>query len=558
MPVTSDVNDNPERSANMFDLLIRGGRIVDGTGNPWFWGDIGIADGKIAGIGSFGSSAARRVLDADGLIVAPGFIDMHTHSDLTLLANPLAESSIRQGVTTEVVCSCGLGPAPITDEAVELLKHSLAFVPDGLSWNWRSFNDLLESYGRAGGTSTNVVPLVPQGAIRISAMGFDNRKPTQDELNYMKRLVAESMDAGGFGFSTGLIYTPGKYALMEELVELSREAAVRGGIYVSHIRGEGNTLIESVEEAIEIGRRAGLPVHISHHKASGKQNWGKVKLTLEMMEAARSRGQDVTCEVYPYVAGSTSLTTLIASWAHEGGIKALVERLENPDMRERLKREMRDGLPGWENMAHANGWENLVIAWVKSGRRPDLEGRNLKELAEREAKSPEDFVIDLLISEKDMAAFDCVYLVLFSMSEDDVRTVLRHPLAMIGSDGRAVAPYGVLRRGKPHPRYYGTFPRVLGKYTRDEGVLSLQDAIRKMTSAPAQRLGLKDRGLLREGFRADICVFDPDQIADTATFQDPHQYPVGINYVIVNGHVTVELGVHTGARGGVVLRKNRM
>ena len=542
----------------MLDFIIKGGKIIDGTGNPWFRGDVGVQGGRIALTGDLRGVPSRRTITADGLVVAPGFIDMHTHSDLTLLANPRAESSIRQGITTEVVCSCGLGPAPATDESVPLLKDSIAFVPDGLDWSWRTFDDFLNTYAKNGGTSTNVVPLVPQGAIRIAAMGFDNRKPTGAELAYMKSLVAQAMDVSGWGFATGLIYTPGKFAETDELVELAKEAAVRGGIYVSHIRGEGETLIDAVAEAIEIGRRARLPVHISHHKASGKKHWGKVETTLHMMEEARKEGLDVTCEVYPYVAGSTSLTTLLASWAHEGGIRALVERLENPDLRQRLKREMREGLPGWENMAVADGWDNLLIAWVKSGRRPDIEGRSIADLARAEGKDPEDFVMDLLISEKDVAAFDCVYLVVFSMDEEDVKTVMRHPLCMIGSDGRAVAPYGVLRRGKPHPRYYGTFPRVLAKYVREDTVLTLEEAVRKMTSAPAQRLGLKDRGLLREGLRADIVVFDPERVQDTATFQDPHQYPKGIPYVVVNGEVTIEESEHTGARAGIVLRKNRL
>jgi N-acyl-D-amino-acid deacylase len=541
----------------MYDLLLQGGKIMDGAGNPWYWGDVAVTGGKIAAIGNLKGAPAKRTIDVSGLMVAPGFIDMHTHSDLTLLANPLGESSIRQGVTTEVVCSCGLGPAPTTTEKIPLIKNSIAFVPDGLDWSWRTFDDFLNKYGEIGGTSTNVVPLVPQGAIRIAAMGFDNRVPTDTELAYMKRLVAESMEAGGWGFATGLIYTPGKYAQTQELIELSREAAVRGGIYVSHIRGEGETLLESVDEAMAIGKTAGMPVHISHHKASGKANWGKVNDSLRMMEEARAGGLDVTSEVYPYTAGSTSMTTLLASWAHEGGILALFERLENPEMRARLKKEMREGLPGWENMALANGWENMVIAWVKSGRRPDVEGRNLAELAARDGKDPEDFVIDLLISEKDMAAFDCVYMVAFSMDEDDVRTVLKHPLCMIGSDGRAVAPYGILKRGKPHPRYYGTFARVIGKYAREEKVISMQEAVRKMTSMPAQRIGLRDRGLLREGFRADITVFDPDKIIDRSTYAEPHQYPAGVPFVIVNGQVTIENGEHAGTRAGHVLRKNR-
>jgi N-acyl-D-aspartate/D-glutamate deacylase len=531
----------------LYDSIIKDGLVVDGTGNPWFRANVGIKDGKIANVGVLSSAKSKEVLDAKGLIVAPGFIDMHAHSELTLLINPRAESKIRQGITTEVVGNCGSSIAPLNDVLREEMGKTTPILEDAkLRLEWSTMDEYLKRL-EGKGVAQNVVTLVGNGNLRVLAMGFEARVPKRDELAEMKRALAQALEEGAFGLSSGLIYTPSCYANTRELVELCKVVVRYGGIYASHIRGEGEGLIDAVKEAIEIGGKSGVPVEISHHKAAGRANWGKVKRTLKLIDEARSRGVDVTCDVYPYLAGSTGLDAVLPPHYWEGGVDRLVERLKDPETRRRLRREMMKGGRGWSSMLKASGWGAIMISYCHGRRK--YEGKAISELARLNGSNPFDFVFDLLIEEK-----ASVGIVNFMMREKDLRAVLKHPASMIGSDSSAAAPYGVLGKGKPHPRTYGTFPRVLGEYARRRNLLTLEEAVRKMTSLPAQKLKLRDRGLIREGFWADITVFDRGAVMDKATYSMPHRYPVGIEYVIVNGKMVIDHGKHTGALPGQALR----
>ncbi|OGD44858.1 hypothetical protein A3K79_03520 [Candidatus Bathyarchaeota archaeon RBG_13_46_16b] len=528
----------------MFDLIVKNGIVVDGTGNPWFKADIGIRDGRISDIGELSSSESKRVLDAKGLVVAPGFIDMHAHSDFSLLVNPLAESKVRQGVTTEVIGNCGSSAAPLNDFLKEEISVASPVLEEAnLKLDWSSMEQYLEKLERKG-IALNVVPLVGNGNIRALVMGYDSQRSSRSELEKMKEAIAETMEEGAFGLSSGLIYPPSCYADTKELIEICKIVAKYGGIYTSHIRGEAETLINSVKEAIQIGKKTGIPVEISHHKASGKSNWGKVKQTLKMVEEARSTGVDVTCDVYPYLAASTGLDALLPSHVWEGGIEKFVEKLKSRKIRRQLMREMKEGQ---SNLSMADGWNTIMIVYCRG--HIEYEGKTIAEIIEQKRIDPFDFVFDLLIEEK-----ASVTTVLFTISEKDMCAVLRHSSSMIGSDSSTKAPYGVLGKGRPHPRTYGTFPRVLGEYVRRKNLLTLENAIRKMTSFPAQKLKLRDRGLLRLGMWADVTVFNPEKIRDKATYANPHQYPVGIKYVIVNGKVIIANGKHTRELPGKALR----
>jgi len=526
----------------LFDVAIKNGYLIDGTGNPWFKADIGIKGGKVLEIGDLNSKDANRIIDAKELLVSPGFIDMHSHSEYSLLVNPKAESKIRQGVTTEVNGNCGDSPAPIEGITAEAAEEAKEYE---LDMDWSTLGEYLDRLERQG-VALNVAQLVGHGTIRTAVMGHENRPPTREELNKMKELVAQAMEDGAFGMSTGLFYLPGGFASTEEVIELCRVVAKYGGIYTSHIRGEGDPLIEAVAEAIEIGEKANIPVQISHHKACGVENWGKVEKTLRMIEEARSRGVDVTCDVYPYEACGAGLVSLIPNWAHEGGVDKLRGRLKDPKNLERFKKEMLRGLPGWESTVKQSGWGRIkVIGW--KGHK-EFEGKTIAEIAELKGVDPFDLTFDLIIKKENPEMID------LAMNDKDVCAVIKHPLSMVGSDGWALAPYGVLGERKTHPRSYGTYPRVLGKYVREEKVLTIENAIRKVTSSPAQKLCLRDRGILREGMWADVVVFNPKTVIDKATYEDPHRYPEGIEYVLVNGKIVVDKGEHTGALPGKVLR----
>jgi len=387
----------------------------------------------------------------------------------------------------------------------------------------------------------NVATLVGHGMVRINAMGFDDRQPTPQELQRMKELVEQALDDGAFGLSSGLIYPPGIFSRSEEMIELCKVVAAKGGMYATHIRNEADEVLAAVEEAIRVAEASGVPLELSHHKSAGRSNWGKCRQTLAMMEASRERGFDVTCDVYPYIAASTSLKTLLPPWMHDGGIAALLERLRQPDIQERIRREIANGLPGWENSAKNTGWDGVMIAYCQ--KHSEYEGKTLQQLADLEKQDPADMLFRIILEEEGLALMN-----IFLMCEEDVQTIIRHPLSMIGSDA-------IPSTGKPHPRFYGTFPRVLAKYVREEQVVSLQEGVRKMTSLPAQKLGLRDRGVLREGAWADIVVFDPATIADKATFAEPAQYPTGIDHVLVNGAVAVRQGQYIGTLSGKTLRR---
>jgi N-acyl-D-amino-acid deacylase len=530
-------------------LVIKNGRIVDGTGNPWFKEDVGIANGRIVKIGNLGAEESKRVVDAKGLVVAPGFIDMHSHSDLSPLINPRTESKVRQGITTEVVGNCGVSAAPLNDFLKEeIMKTTPILEEAGLELDWSTMNEYLCRLDEKK-MAVNVVSLVGHGNVRAMVMKYDVRPPTKNELEEMRKVLAKALEEGGFGLSSGLIYPPGCYANTNELIELCKVVAQYDGLYSSHIRGEEERLIDSVKEAIKIGNKAGVPVEISHHKAAGKASWGKVKRTLRMIEETRERGVEVTCDVYPYLAGSFGLDAMLPPHAYEGGVEKLVERLKDEKTRQRLRREMTEGIEGWSSPLRAGGWDATMIAYCEG--HPEFEGKTVLEITQQKDTDPFDFVFDLLIEER-----ASVSVVRFLMREEDVRTVLKHPVSMIGSDSSARAPYGVLGKGKPHPRSYGTFPRVLGRYVKEEGVLTLENAIRKMTSLPAQKLQLRDRGLIREGMWADITIFNPKNVIDTATYYEPHRYPIGIEYVLVNGKVVIDNGEHTGELPGHALRRS--
>ena len=536
-------------------MIIRGGRIVEGTGNPWYRADLAVSDGRVAAIGRLPGAEADRVIDADGLMVAPGFVDAHSHVDMTSVVYREMENAVMQGITTLVAGMCGSSPAPINpDLREEIEKSVIASLPPGIEFKltWTTFDEYLMEEEK-GGLGANVAHLVGHGAIRVAAMGYDARDPKPSELRRMKELTAEAMEDGAYGLSTGLIYPPGIFAKTEEIVKLAEVVAKYGGIYDSHIRGEGKNLLKSVEEAIAIGERAGLPAQICHHKVSNRELWGKSVETLRMMDEARRRGVDITYDQYPYQAGATSLVTLLPPWAHDGGTEKLVERLKDPEKAEQIRRDIERGLPEWENFIGSVGWENIRVTYVKSEENKRYEGNDLAEIG-RINGDPEvfDTLFRLIIEEKDAAG-----MVVFSMSEEDIRRIMQHPLHMVGTDAGSCAPTGPWSYGKPHPRHYGTYPRILGRYVREEGVLSLEDAIRRMTSMPARRFGILDRGLLKPGMWADITVFNPNTVIDRATFDDPHRFPEGIEYVIVNGEVTVDSSKYTGALAGRTLRRNR-
>lgn len=524
----------------MYSLVIRRGRVYDGTGNPWFAGDIGVTGDRIAAIGDLSGCKAEKVIDANGMAVAPGFIDIHTHSDTSLLIDSRGESHIRQGVTTAVIGNCGTSAAPVGSD--EQLKRQL---PAGFLWRWKTYAEYLACVEKAG-TSMNVVPLVGHGTVRNAVMGYNSDKPSGAQLEEMANLVRQAMEDGCFGISTGLIYTPGCYGDTTEIVVLAKVAAGYGGLYFTHIRGENDTLLDAIAEAIEIGRQSGAPVQIAHLKAMGSHMWGKSVDVLRMIDEARAEGLEVTFDQYPYTASATGLAATLPPWAQSGGREKFLERLKDRDTRARMRKDMEDGVDGWFSLLKGVGWDKILIT---NCREPEWIGKSIAEIGAAQGKDGFHACFDLLLDNGGL-----VNIVFFNIGDEDLERIMRHPAGMVGSDSSSSAVDGPLSVGKPHPRSYGTFARVLGHYARDKGVISLEEAIRKMTAMPSRKLRLWDRGLLRPGMKADIVVFDPETVADRATYVDPFQYAEGVSTVIVNGRVTVESGHNTGEKAGQVLR----
>jgi N-acyl-D-amino-acid deacylase len=528
------------------DLLIRNGKIVDGTGNPWFQGDVAVRGGRIVDVGRVPPGPAKREIDAKELVVAPGFIDMHSHSDFLLLEDGHAQSKIRQGVTTEVLGE-GTSAGPYQGK----LPPRRVLV-EGKSVHWTTLGGYLDTLER-GGVSVNVASYVGLDNVWQCVMGNSFERPTPEQFERMKELVEEAMKDGAFGLSSMLAMPPGSLATTDDIAELCKVVARHRGIYSSHIRNEGTGVFDAVKEAIAVGERAGVPVDVIHLKIADQKLWGRMDEVVALIEAARKRGVNVQANVYPYTRGNNNVSSIIPPWAHEGGTAKMLERLKDPKQRERLKKEIRDGLPGWYNHYTAVGgdWSRMLV----SGR-GRYEGLTVDRiLAQRtKGKDPPPDALDelfaLLVEEG--GSVPTVYA---HHTEKDMRRALAQPWCSIGSDGSAYTTDGPLRRGNPHPRNFGTFPRVLGVYVRELGLLRLEDAVRKMTSLNAAKLGLTDRGLLRPGNWADLTLFDSERVIDRATYTDPFHYPDGIEYVIVNGEVVLDRGKHTGAQPGRALRR---
>ncbi len=528
-----------------WSLLVRGGSLIDGSGAPARPADVAVEGDRIVAVGPGLAGPAARVIDARGKVVAPGFIDAHSHSDLFYFACPSAESKVRQGVTTEVVGMCSFSQAPLRSDREADVKSWIGGIGRTPDLRWESFAQYLDAL-RSVRPSVNIAHFVGHGALRIAAMGFEARPPDAAEQRTMERLLGEAMDAGAFGFSTGLVYPPSSYAETGELIALAKTIARRGGYYFSHIRGESSMLLDSIAEAIRIGEEGGVAVQVSHVKAAGRENWPKIDAALRLLETARARGVDVMGDVYPYNAGSTKMDNLMPAWAHEGGIAKLLERLGDRATRRRIAEECLVDGERWGTMSQGGvGFDQIFIA---SCQRREVEGLSLAQLAHQTGTPPADTLMDLLLAER------CtVGMVSFSQSIENVAKVLAHPSLMIGSDSIPLFEGEGDKPGKPHPRAYGTFPRVLGEYARDRHLFPLETAVHKMTGMPAARLRLRDRGLVREGYAADLTVFDPATVKDDATFAEPHRYPSGIPYVVVNGAVVVDGGRMTPAGTGRLL-----
>jgi N-acyl-D-amino-acid deacylase len=532
-----------------WSLLLRGGTVIDGTGEPGHVADVAVEGDRIAAVGPGLSGTADRVLDLTGRVVAPGFIDMHSHSDLFYFACPSAESKIRQGVTTEVVGMCSFSHAPVRAEQQALVMGWVGGIGRTPDLPWQSFGEYLDKL-RGIRPSVNVIHFVGHGALRIAAMGFEARAAEADDLRAMERGLGEAIDAGAWGLSTGLVYPPSAYAKTEELIALARFMRSRHGFYFSHVRGESAMLLDSIAEAIRIGDEGGVPVQIAHVKASGRENWPKIDAALGLIDDARRRGVDVAGDVYPYNAGATKMDNLMPAWAHEGGVTKLLERLADRATRKRITDECVVDGERWGTVSQGRiGFDQVFVA---ACRRRELEGLNLAQLASQTGKAPADALMDLLLEEGCTVA-----MVSFSQSLDNVAKVMAHPALMIGSDSIPLFEGEGDRPGKPHPRTYGTFPRVLGEYARERKLFPLETAVHKMTGMPAARLGLRDRGVVRVGAAADLVVFDPARVKDESSYPDPHRYPSGIHQVIVNGHVAVDGGRMARPGAGRVLTPPR-
>src|SRR6516225_2068839 len=526
------------------ELLIRGGTVIDGSGRPGDTSDIAVRDGRIAEIGRSLAAGTARTIDAEGLAVAPGFIDIKTHSDFTLPINPKAESKVRQGVTTEIVGHCGFSVAPVLPGKAQLLADYLSGGAPWLQFREMTFPEYLDTFPAV---AVNTGMLVGHNTLRLIVMGLEDRAPTDVELSQMSALLEDGLRAGALGMSSGLFTPPGSFAKPDEMRALCIMLKKYKAAYFTHVRDESNKVMEAVKEAIDIARATGVHVEIVHLKCSGVDNWGKAAQILDTIAAARKEGCDVDCDAYPYTAGANPLKNLLPGWVQIGGNQAMLVRLAQQETRARIRIEIAEhGLNNWGRIP---SWDGVQISI--SPRLPKTAGQTVAALAAMRKCDPIDQICDHLIVDN-----GATRVVVTSISEDDIRTIIRSPTALVGSDGNCVATYGIVSQGMPHPRFYGTFPRIIGHYVRDERLIPLEQAIYKMTGGSAKALKLRDRGLLMVGYRADLAIFDPDDFHDQATYADPHRYPSGARTtVIVNGTVVVENASHTGATPGLVLRR---
>jgi dihydroorotase/N-acyl-D-amino-acid deacylase len=534
--------------ARSFDVLISGGRIVDGTGGPWYRADVGLTGDRIVAIGDLSGGSAKTRIDATQLVVAPGFIDMLGQSEFNVLVDNRAASKITQGVTTEVTGE-GSSIAPVTDRMLE--EAAASYKHYGVVADWRTLGEYFRRLDERTHPAINVATFVGAGGVRDYVIGREDRRATPAELEQMKALVVRAMEDGALGLSSSLQYVPDRFASTDELVELARVARQYGGIYITHQRSEGLRIFESLDEVFAIAERANIAAEIYHLKTAYKPSWGKMPEVLRRIEAARARGLDITADQYPYTRASNNLDACLPVWVREGGADKMVARLKDPAQRERIRREMADATAtSWENQwAGAGGGSGILVTAVLNPELKKYEGMTVDEVGKQMGKDPRDALMDVVIADHGESA--CITSI---MNEDDVRTALRSPLVSVGTDSGAKAIDGPMSESKSHPRGWGSFPRILGRYVRDEHLLRLEDAIRKMTSQPAARVHLDDRGILRPGMAADITVFDPATIRDLATFEQPAQYSIGVKYVLVNGRAVIFDGQITSERPGRALR----
>lgn len=529
------------------DLIVRGGRVVDGTGSRGRYADVAVTDGVVVAVDADHSLGARRVLDATGHVVAPGFVDIHSHSDLAVLARPGAQEKLRQGVTTEVVGNCGISVVPVEASSLDQLReYALPILGfDDVPWDWTNTASYLDRVDQTG-PAVNVATYVGLGSIRCAVTGFAIQPPSRAERERMVQLARDGLQQGAVGLSSGLVYSPGSYDEPQDIWEMVATATEVGGIYSTHIRDQGDGFLDAVDEALEVGRQTGVPVHIAHHKVVGKRNWGSVAESLRRIEVARQGGVDAGSDVYPYLAGSTTMTALLPTWALAGGLEVLMTRLADSVARTQIKTDWKHGIDGWDNRVASLGYDNIFISYVTTPANTELIGKSVAAAAlTRGYAETDDFLLDLLITEDGR-----VGNIQLACDEGDLRLVMQHETTCFGSDGLLVG-------GKPHPRLHGTFPRILGHYVRDQGVLSLEQAIRKMTSLAAGRLHLPKVGRLEPGCRADIVIFDPESVAGPATYDQPTLNPIGIRDVLVSGQLALEQGEVTGVRAGTSLRRGQ-
>jgi N-acyl-D-amino-acid deacylase len=528
-----------------FDVVVTNGHIIDGTGSPWYSGDLGIRDGKVAAIGNLAAAPRKRTIDAGGKVVAPGFIDMLGQSELTILVDPRLPSKIYQGITTEITGEGG-SIAPLNDAIIAADRTTYEhyhIVPD-----WRTFR---QYFGRLQkqGMGINLASYVGATQVRRMVLGDDDKQPTPEQLEQMKALVRDAMKDGTFGVSTSLEYAPAPYAKTGELIALATEGGKFGGIYSTHMRNESDSVLEAIDEAVRIGREAHVPVEIWHIKVAGKNNWGRMPEVVARINAARAAGSDVTADTYAYTAWFNDLSAFIPQWAHDGGAVKMVERLKDPATRERIRKDMLTPSKDWDNeWQEIPGPDAVMIGVVENPKVLPLEGKRVSEIATMWNKDPMDTLFDILIDDPSTG------VAVFGMSQSDVTLALQQPWVAIDNDSSGTSPEGILGQEHPHPRAYGTFPRILRKYVREDQSLTLEDAIRKMSSLPAQRLRLTDRGVLKAGMWADVVIFDPATVRDVATFDNPNQLSQGMDYVLVNGVPVIENSKMTGALPGKVLR----